>query len=69
MLTGAFLKDSGANTLLLSATPYKLYQTLEEAVESGVDESFFRSFWSLMRSCFPMTTESTQFEETWRRLL
>ena len=64
MLTGAFLKDSGANTLLLSATPYKLYQTLEEAVESGVDEHY-QEFLELMRFLFSDDDRSTQFEETW----
>ena len=64
MLTQAFLKDSGANTLLLSATPYKLYQTLEEAAESGVDEHY-QEFLELMRFLFSDDERNIQFEETW----
>ena len=65
MLTQAFLKDFAANTLLLSATPYKLYQTLEETAESGVDEHY-REFLELMRFLFSDDSRHTQFEETWR---
>ncbi|MGV6995967.1 helicase C-terminal domain-containing protein [Desulfovibrio sp. QI0430] len=64
MLAQKFLKDSGANTLLLSATPYKLYQTLEEAAESGVDEHY-QEFMELMRFLFSDDNRNIQFEETW----
>lgn len=64
MLTQAFLGDSGANTLLLSATPYKLYQTLEEAAESGVDEHY-GEFLELMRFLFSDDDKNAKFEETW----
>jgi hypothetical protein len=64
MLTQAFLKDSGANTLLLSATPYKLYQTLEEAADSGVDEHY-QEFLELMRFLFSDDAKYAQFEEIW----
>lgn len=64
MLTRAFLKESGANTLLLSATPYKLYQTLEEAAESGVDEHY-QEFLELMQFLFSDDERNMQFEEIW----
>ncbi len=64
MLTNAFLKGENTNTLLLSATPYKLYQTLEEAAESGVDEHY-QEFLELMRFLFPDEAKNLQFEETW----
>lgn len=65
MLTQAFLNDSAANTLLLSATPYKLYQTLEETAESGVDDHY-HEFLELMRFLFSGGNRYAQFEETWR---
>ena len=63
MLTNAFLKGE-TNTLLLSATPYKLYQTLEEAAESGVDEHY-QEFLELMRFLFSDDEKQMHFEETW----
>ncbi len=64
LLTNAFLKGKNTNTLLLSATPYKLYQTLEEAAESGVDEHY-QEFLELMRFLFSDENKNMQFEETW----
>jgi len=64
LLTNAFLKSKNTNTLLLSATPYKLYQTLEEAAESGVDEHY-QEFLELMRFLFSDENKNMQFEETW----
>ena len=66
LLTNTFLKGKNANTLLLSATPYKLYQTLEEAAESGVDEHY-QEFLELMRFLFSDDKKNMHFEETWRR--
>lgn len=40
MLTKRFLQNGKVKTLLLSATPYKLYSTLEEISESGGDEHY-----------------------------
>lgn len=64
LLTSAFLMGKNTNTLLLSATPYKLYQTLEEAADSGIDEHY-QEFLELMRFLFPDESKSMQFEETW----
>lgn len=64
MLTNAFLKGENTSTLLLSATPYKLYQTLEEASESGVDEHY-HEFLELMRFLFADDIKNLHFEETW----
>jgi len=64
LLTNAFLKGKQANTLLLSATPYKLYQTLEEAAESGADEHY-QEFFELMRFLFHDKERMDGFEETW----
>lgn len=64
LLTNAFLKESAANTLLLSATPYKLYQTLEEAADSGVDEHY-QEFFEVMRFLFDDKGKNIRFQETW----
>lgn len=64
LLTNAFLMSKNTNTLLLSATPYKLYQTLEEAAESGIDEHY-QEFLELMRFLFSDEGKNKQFEETW----
>ncbi|MPM02788.1 hypothetical protein SDC9_49043 [bioreactor metagenome] len=64
LLTNAFLKKSAADTLLLSATPYKLYQTLEEAAESGVDEHY-REFLEVMHFLFDDQEKNARFQEIW----
>jgi hypothetical protein len=73
MLTHAFLKKSSdentlaTNTLLLSATPYKLYQTLEEveATEDGVDKHY-KEFFEVMNFLFNDETNKRRFQELWR---
>jgi hypothetical protein len=65
LLVNAFLKDSGAKTLLLSATPYKLYQTLEEASDSGVDEHY-QEFLEVMFFLFDDDERNKYFQEVWR---
>ena len=64
ILTDAFLKGKQTNTLLLSATPYKLYQTLEEAVGSGTDEHY-QEFLELIRFLFDNDERIERFEATW----
>jgi hypothetical protein len=64
LLSNAFLKESGANTLLLSATPYKLYQTLEEAADSGVDEHY-REFLEVVTFLFDNQEKNLRFQEIW----
>jgi hypothetical protein len=64
MLSDAFLKESGANTLLLSATPFKLYQTLEETAESGVDEHY-QEFLEVMDFLFDDEITAARFRKKW----
>jgi hypothetical protein len=64
LLTDAFLRGKQTNTLLLSATPYKLYQTLEEAADSGADEHY-QEFLELMRFLFHDNARIQRFEKTW----
>lgn len=64
LLTNAFLRESTTNTLLLSATPYKLYQTLEEASESGVDEHYLE-FLEVMGFLFDDQEKNMRFQDIW----
>ena len=48
MLTDRFFKSKDLRMLLLSATPYKMYSTLEEIDESNVDDHF-EEFLRVMR--------------------
>lgn len=64
LLTNAFLKESVANTLLLSATPYKLYQTLEEAADSGADEHY-QEFLEVMGFLLDDQEKNMHFQEIW----
>ena len=64
LLTKAFLEGKYTDTLLLSATPYKLYQTLEEAAERGIDEHY-QEFFELMRFLFNDTDRINGFERIW----
>ena len=64
ILTDAFLRGKQTNTLLLSATPYKLYQTLEEAAESGADEHY-QEFLELIKFLFHSDERFDQFVTTW----
>ena len=64
LLANAFLKESETKTLLLSATPYKLYQTLEEAADSGVDEHY-QEFLEVMSFLFDDQAKNVHFQEIW----
>ena len=44
MLAGKFFQDKSVRMLLLSATPYKLYSTMEEIDETDTDEHFVEFF-------------------------
>jgi hypothetical protein len=63
LLARDFLKESDVKTLLLSATPYKLYQTLEEAAENGVDEHY-QEFLELMNFLLD-DVKSLRFQKIW----
>ena len=64
LLTHAFLKESGAKTLLLSATPYKLYQTLEEANGSAADEHY-QEFLEVMDFLLDNREKNRRFQDVW----
>jgi hypothetical protein len=59
-------KGNGVKTLLLSATPYKLYQTLEEADESGRDDHY-EEFLELMDFLHDNDEDKCdRFRQQWR---
>lgn len=64
LLTNAFLKQSGVKTLLLSATPYKLYQTLEESANNNEDEHY-KEFLEVMKFLFNSKSKFSSFKNVW----
>lgn len=62
ILAKKFLNSEDIKILLLSATPYKLYSTLEEIDESQVDEHY-AEFFQVMDFLFD--TRKDQFHEVW----
>lgn len=61
MLADKFFNAKDVNILLLSATPYKLYSTLEEIDETDNDEHY-SEFLSLMGF---LNNDSAEFKDTW----
>ena len=64
MLTTKFLADSNVKVLLLSATPYKPYSTLEELSDGG--ENHYQEFMEVMDFLFKDKQKRTEFHEVWR---
>lgn len=64
MLTTKFLADSDVKVLLLSATPYKPYSTLEELSEGG--ENHYQEFTEVMDFLFKDESKRASFHEVWR---
>jgi len=67
MLTNKFIHQSDVHTLLLSATPYKLYSTLEEIEEQdGLDEHY-EEFHQVINFLFRnQPQKKTEFKEIWK---
>lgn len=64
LLTKHFFGQENLRVLLLSATPYKLYSTLEEIEESQLDEHYYE-FFSVINFLFHTEEERQQFKEVW----
>jgi len=62
MLAHKFLKGSNVKVLLLSATPYKLYSTLEEIYETGSDDPY-KEFLEVMQFLQPQ--KYLEFKDLW----
>ena len=68
MLALRFFDDSRSNTkvLLLSATPYKPYSTLEELNTDGRDEHY-QDFMNVMDFLFVTREKTDNFRRTWQQ--
>ncbi len=64
ILAEQFLHRDDTRVLLLSATPYKLYSTLEEIDENHEDEPF-SEFQEVMHFLFPENKSAEEFDEVW----
>lgn len=65
ILAQRFLKSNDTKVLLLSATPYKLYNTLEEINESGSDEHY-SEFLQVMDFLFDDEVSKRDFQSVWQ---
>lgn len=63
MLSRRFLGNTGIKVLLLSATPYKPYSTLEEIANNG--EHHYRGFLQVMNFLFYDPDKRSRFERVW----
>ena len=61
----SFLSGDDTRVLLLSATPYKLYSTLEEIDENQLDEHY-AEFFQVMNFLFDDEVKDTSFKEIWK---
>ena len=64
ILADRFLKGNNVKILLLSATPYKLYSTLEEINETQSDDHY-SEFLQVMNFLVNDQERQNQFKETW----
>ena len=64
MLANKFFNSKSVNMLLLSATPYKMYSTLEEIDESLVDEHFLE-FFNVMKFLNGTEERHEEFKSIW----
>jgi len=64
ILADRFLKGNDIKILLLSATPYKLYSTLEEISETQSDDHY-SEFFQVMNFLFKSEKRQQEFKEIW----
>lgn len=64
LLAGKFFSSDRVRMLLLSATPYKMYSTLEEIDETDTDEHF-EEFLNVMRFLNVTPEADRRFKEVW----
>lgn len=65
ILAHSFLSGHDTRVLLLSATPYKLYSTLEEIDENQIDEHY-AEFFQVMNFLFDDEVKDIKFKEVWK---
>lgn len=64
MITRKFLSSDSTRVLLLSATPYKLYNTIEEMEEISCD-NHYKEFMQVMHFLFNKEEEKDRFDRVW----
>lgn len=64
ILAKKFLQSNDTKVLLLSATPYKLYNTLEEINENDIDEHY-SEFLQVMDFLFYEDSKKREFRDVW----
>lgn len=64
-LVDLFFNKSDVNVLLLSATPYKLYSTLDELEDSDGEEDHYSEFKSAVEFLINDNKEYLEFEHIW----
>ena len=65
-LTHKFFNSKDVRILLLSATPYKMYSTLDEIDETQLD-SHYSEFFDVMKFLKTDVNEEVEFKEVWRQ--
>ena len=65
MLARRFFNNGNVRMLLLSATPYKMYSTLEEIDESSIDEHY-SEFFKVTEFLSSAESQKLKFNEVWR---
>lgn len=66
MIAQRFLSGSKTRVLLLSATPYKLYSTIEE-MEENPSENHYNEFMQVMHFLFNKEEERRRFDNVWAK--
>lgn len=66
ILARRFLNNENTYILLLSATPYKLYSTLDEINETLIDEHY-SEFFEVMKFLFNRDKKFSEFREIWSK--
>lgn len=60
-----FFETEGLKVLLLSATPYKLYSTMEEIEEANSPDEYYKEFFQVMDFLFNDKGRMDNFTEIW----
>ncbi len=60
-----FFETKGLKVLLLSATPYKLYSTMEEIEEASSPDEYYREFLQIIEFLTNDPEKKTKFSDVW----
>lgn len=60
-----FFETSGLKVLLLSATPYKLYSTMEEIEEADAPDEYYKEFFQVIEFLLNDKEKMDHFSEVW----